>query len=275
MTGPLDRVQSWPATSSVAVINADGVIDQAGPDTPYAWASVTKLMTALAVLDAVQQGKVGLDDPAGPPGSTVRHLLAHTSGVGTDHDGVLAQPGRRRIYSNRGFELLAEFVAQRVGMDFRDWLAASVLQPLQLTGTTLEGSPAHGGRGPIADLAELGRELLRPTIIRGDLFAEATKPVFPGLSGVLPGFGRQESNDWGLGFELRDHKSPHWTGSRNSPQTFGHFGRSGSFLWVDPVAGLACAFLSDRNFGPWAGEAWPALSDEVLEAYAGRGSSAS
>jgi CubicO group peptidase (beta-lactamase class C family) len=87
---------------------------------------------------------------------------------------------------------------------------------------------------------------------------------FPGLVGVLPGFGRQEPNDWGLGFELRDAKSPHWTGSRNSPATFGHFGRSGTFLWVDPDAGLALACLTDLAFGDWASDAWPRLADDVL-----------
>jgi CubicO group peptidase (beta-lactamase class C family) len=77
---------------------------------------------------------------------------------------------------------------------------------------------------------------------------------------------RYDALDWGLGFELRDGKTPHWTGSRNSPETFGHFGGSGSFLWVDPVAGIALACLTDRRYGPWALEAWPALSDAVLEA---------
>ncbi len=56
-------------------------------------------------------------------------------------------------------------------------------------------------------------------------------------------------------------------GRRNSPATFGHFGRSGTFLWVDPVAGLGVGCLTDRPFGAWAGEAWPALSDAVLAAY--------
>ena len=68
-----------------------------------------------------------------------------------------------------------------------------------------------------------------------------------------------EPNDWGLTFELRDAKSPHWTGSRNSQRTFGHFGASGTFLWVDPDAGVACGVLTDRRFGDWAKEAWPAL----------------
>ena len=95
---------------------------------------------------------------------------------------------------------------------------------------------------------------------------------FPGLPGILPGFGRQEPNDWGLGFELRDGKSPHWTGGANAPETFGHFGRSGTFLWVDPVAGIALGALTDLAFGDWAIDAWPRLADAVLaEAAAPRG----
>jgi CubicO group peptidase (beta-lactamase class C family) len=86
------------------------------------------------------------------------------------------------------------------------------------------------------------------------------------LKGVLPGVGAFDPLDWGLGFELRDAKTPHWTGERNSPATFGHFGGSGTFVWVDPDAGLALAVLTDREFGPWALEGWPALSDAVLEA---------
>jgi CubicO group peptidase (beta-lactamase class C family) len=81
---------------------------------------------------------------------------------------------------------------------------------------------------------------------------------------VLPSFGRMEPNDWGLGFELRDAKSPHWTGTRNSPRTFGHFGASGTFLWVDSAAGVACGVLTDLEFGDWAKTAWPELSDAVL-----------
>ena len=73
-----------------------------------------------------------------------------------------------------------------------------------------------------------------------------------------------EPNDWGLTFELRDAKSPHWTGLHNSEWTFGHFGASGTFLWVDPAAGLGCGVLTDRQFGDWAKEAWPALSEAVL-----------
>ncbi len=266
----LDAVQDWPVTSAAAVVtNADGLLGSIGPvDEPYPWASVTKLVTALTVLTAVDRGEVRLDDPAGPPGATLRHLLAHASGLAPDGDTVLGLPGRRRIYSNRGIELAAKLVEARTGVAFADLLQQRVLEPLGMTGTVLAGSPSHAGHGPVADLARLGRELLRPTLVP-DLMPEATRPVFPGLSGVLPGYGRQDPNDWGLGFELRDGKSPHWTGTRNSRRTFGHFGQSGSFLWVDPELGLAGAALADRPFGDWAIAAWPPLADAVIAEFAG------
>jgi CubicO group peptidase (beta-lactamase class C family) len=120
--------------------------------------------------------------------------------------------------------------------------------------------------GTLTDLLAVGRELLEPSLVAPETLDEATTVAFPGLDGVLPGFGRMEPNDWGLGFELRAGKAPHWTGTRNSPRTFGHFGASGTFLWVDPDAGIACACLTDLDFGDWAREAWPRLSDAVLSA---------
>jgi len=267
-TSPLTQVEQWPVpTSAVAVVGATGVLDSHGPEQPFAWASVTKLLTALTVLSVVQDGLITLDEPCGPAGSTVRHLLAHASGVAPDSAEVMSAPARRRIYSNRGFEVLADHVAARTGEDFAALYDARVSGPLGLSGTRLEGSPAHGAHGPISDLATFGEELLAPTLIGKELMGEATRTAFAGLSGVLPGFGRQDPNDWGLGFEIRATKAPHWTGAGNSPRTFGHFGRSGSFLWVDPEAQLACAVLGDRDFGPWAAAAWPALSDDVLSAY--------
>jgi CubicO group peptidase (beta-lactamase class C family) len=53
-------------------------------------------------------------------------------------------------------------------------------------------------------------------------------------------------------------------GTRVSPRTFGHFGGSGTFVWVDPEARTACVALADREFGDWAKAAWPALSDAVV-----------
>jgi CubicO group peptidase (beta-lactamase class C family) len=229
---------------------------------------VTKLLTGLAALVALEEGTVDLDDPVGPPGSTLRHLLSHASGLPPEKGPPLMKPERRRIYSNYGIELAAEHVAERSGMPFAGYFRDAVVEPLGLSGS-LAGSPASGYRGPLDDLLRLGRELLAPTLVARETFDEATSVQFPGLAGVLPGFGRMEPNDWGLTFELRDAKSPHWTGSRNSPRTFGHFGAAGTFLWVDPDAGLACGVLTDREFGDWAIEPWPRFSDAVLLAVVG------
>jgi CubicO group peptidase (beta-lactamase class C family) len=272
VTGALGRVDGWPvATAAVAVVTDSGVVDSTGPqDEPLRWASVTKVLTALATWIAVEEGTVALDEPAGPHGSTIRHLLAHTSGLAFDTDAVIAVPGARRIYSNTGIEVLADAVGTRAGMPFGDYLRDGVLGPLGLTGTRCDGSPAAAAVGPVADLARLAAELRSPTLVSPATLAEASSVAFPGISGILPGFGRQDPNDWGLGVEVRGHKSPHWTPGTASPRTFGHFGQAGGFLWVDPDAGVACACLTDRDFGPWAAEAWPLLGADVLAAHGRR-----
>jgi CubicO group peptidase (beta-lactamase class C family) len=261
----LRGIEGWGAgTAAAGVARADGIVATRGPrDAELPWASVTKLLTGLAILVALEEGTVDLDEPAGPPGATLRHLLAHASGLQTDGEKPIAEPGRRRIYSNTGIEVAARLLEERAEMPFADYFTDAVVRPLGLAGR-LSGSPAHGFRGPLDDVLALGREFLRPTLVAPETLAEATTVQFPGLPGVLPGLGRMEPNDWGLTFELRDAKSPHWTGSRNSERTFGHFGASGTFLWVDPEAGVACGVLTDRRFGDWAKEAWPAFSDGVL-----------
>jgi CubicO group peptidase (beta-lactamase class C family) len=268
----LDQVGGWPvATAAVGVGDVNGVLGVRGPrDRILPWASVTKLLTASAVLVAAEEGIVELDEPAGPPGSSVRHLLAHASGLPLDGTRPIARPGARRIYSNSGYELLGALVAERAEMPFAEYLAGGVLEPVGLDATRLDGSPASAAAGPLDDLVAFGRALLAPRFLARETLAEATAVAFPGLVGILPGLGRRDPNDWGLGFELRDEKDPHWTGRRNSPRTFGHFGRSGTFLWIDPDAAVACACLTDREFGAWAKEAWPRLADAVLDELSSR-----
>jgi CubicO group peptidase (beta-lactamase class C family) len=257
----LRAIDDWGAAHAAAgaVHGGEIVATRGRPDLPLRWASVTKLLSGLAALVAVEEGTVDLDEPAGPPGSTLRHLLAHASGLPTG-----APPGRRRVYSNEAIEAAAQLVGERAGLPFEEYFRAAVVEPLGLRGS-LEGSPASEYVGPLDDLLALGRELLAPRLVAAETLAEATTVQFPGLAGVLPGFGRQEPNDWGLAFELRDGKSPHWTGSRNSPRTFGHFGQTGTFLWVDPDLGAACGLLTDKGFGEWAVDAWPRFNDAVIE----------
>jgi CubicO group peptidase (beta-lactamase class C family) len=266
--GVLAAVDGWGApTVAVAVVDADGVAASRGPlDAVLPWASVTKVATALVVLAGVERGVLALDDRAGPPGATVRHLLAHAAGYAFDGPGLVATPGRTRVYSNTGYEVAADRLADAAGRPFAALLDEWLLRPLGMDATRLAGPASQGMDGPVADLVVLARELLAPRVLAPDLVAAASSVAFPGLRGVLPGFGLQDPNDWGLGPEIRGRKAPHWTGSRNSPATFGHFGRSGTFMWIDPAALLALVCLTDRPFGAWAGEAWPSLSDAVLDA---------
>lgn len=263
----LAMIDDWPVpTAAAAVVRADGRVAGAhGPtDRPFPLASVTKPLAAYAALVAYEEGAIEFDEPAGPPGSTVRHLLAHTSGLAFDEDKVSAGPGTRRIYSNTGFEALGDHIAKATDIPFAEYLRQAVLEPLGMTATRLAGSPAKDGVSTVDDLVRFAAEVQAPRLLDPRTVLEAMTVTHPGLAGLLPGYGRQTPNDWGLGFEIRDGKSPHWTGSSSSPRTFGHFGQSGTFLWIDPDAGAACVALTDRAFGPWAIEAWPPFTDAVL-----------
>jgi CubicO group peptidase (beta-lactamase class C family) len=261
----LRQVDEWGAEHAAAVVLRGGAVDGDHGPRPHVfrWASITKLLTAYAALIAAEEGVIDLDEPAGPEGSTVRHLLAHASGLPFDERGPTSRVGQRRVYSNVGYETLAEHISARAEMPFDDYLSAGVLRPLGME-AQLRGSAAADVHGTLEDLAAFARELQRPTLIAPETLAEATTVQFPGLAGVLPDFGRFDPLDWGLGFELRDAKEPHWTGTRASPRTFGHFGGSGTFVWVDPEADVALGVLTDREFGDWAKKAWPKLSDAVL-----------
>lgn len=268
----LDALEDWPVpAAAAAVVGRSGVLASHGDtERQFALASVTKLLVARAAQIAIEEGAVDLDTAAGPPGSTVRHLLAHASGLAMDSDETLAKPGARRIYSNYGFGILAETVQRAAGIEFGRYLAEAVFEPLDMTATRLDGGAQAAGFGAtstVADLAAFAGDLLTPTTVSAQMHADATTVQFPGLNGVLPGYGQQRPNDWGLGFEIKDAKSPHWTGAKNSAASYGHFGQSGTLIWADPQVKLALVVLTDRDFGDWALPLWPALSDRVLAAY--------
>jgi CubicO group peptidase (beta-lactamase class C family) len=264
----LDAIDDWPVSAAAAAVIGPGGVLASHGDTErvFELASVTKPLVARAAQIAIEEGVVDLDTAAGPPGSTVRHLLAHASGLAMHSDRVLAKPGTRRIYSNYGFAVLAETLQQESGIEFGRYLTEAVCEPLAMATTRLDGGAEEagfGGTSTVADLAAFAGELLRPSTVSAQLHADAITVQFPGLDGVLPGYGVQRPSDWGLGFEIRDSKSPHWTGARNSPRTYGHFGQSGGFIWADPEIDLALVVLTDRDFGDWALDLWPAISDAV------------
>ena len=263
----LSTIDTWSAEhAAVAVVDAGGtVLGTYGPlDHVFLLASVTKPLVAYAALIAIEEGAVELDQSAGPPGATVRHLLAHTSGLAFDDHRTVAAPGTRRVYSSAGFEVLAATIQDNTGIPFPRYIKEAVFEPLKMTTAALNGSAGSGAVASCADLILFATELQAPTLVAAETLAEATSVVFPGLDGVLPGFGNQRPNDWGLGFEIRSNKCPHWTGDHNSPRTYGHFGAAGTFVWVDPDARLAAIALTDRPFDQWATEVWPPFNDAIL-----------
>ncbi|MGX7680705.1 serine hydrolase domain-containing protein [Jatrophihabitans sp. DSM 45814] len=277
MKDELSQLTSWPVPNcAAAVVGPVGVLAATGDlDHSFPLASVTKPLAALATLIAMEEGAVELDAPildhgiaAELPGITLRQLLSHASGIGPERRQRAASPGTRRIYSNAGFDVIGELLTTATEMPFGRYLDEAVFAPLAMRSSKLDGSPAKDGVSTVGDLTAVLSELLRPTGLLDDSTLKDLATVqFPGLSGVLPGYGSQSHNDWGLGFEIRDAKSPHWTSDRNSSRTYGHFGRSGTMFWVDPVAQLALVALSDRDFDEWAIAAWPELSDTVLDAF--------
>jgi CubicO group peptidase (beta-lactamase class C family) len=265
----LRQIDAWPVGFAAAgAVAAEGVVETRGDTARVVrLASVSKPVVALATMVAAEEGVVDLDEPAGPTGATVRHLLAHASGLPFEGAAPIAPPGRHRIYSNEAFRVLAAHLAERAEMPFAEYVRAAVCEPLGL-GLDPAGDPGSGMHASLADVVALARELLAPTLVAPETLAEMTSVQFPGLSGVLPDHGRFEPLDWGLGVQLNT-RPPSWMGTRTSPRAFGHFGGSGTFLWVDPEAGVALAALTDREFGEWAKEAWPTLSDGVLEDLSG------
>jgi len=261
----LRQIDEWPVEFAASgVVDPDGRISVRGDTTtPVRLASVSKPVAALATLVAAEEGVVDLDEPAGPPASTVRHLLAHASGLPFEGVEPIARPGHRRIYSNEAFRVLAEHVAGRAEMPFPDYVREAVCAPLGL-GLDATGDPGSGMHASLDDVLAIGRELLVPRLVAPETHDEMVAVQFPGLDGVLPDFGRFSPLDWGLGVELKGAKAPHWSGSRTSAQTFGHFGGSGTFVWVDPVLDRGVAALADREFDEWALAAWIPFNDALL-----------
>lgn len=259
-------VDAWPVEhAAVGFIDSRGNTHLHGDASRrYRLASVSKLMTAWAVLVAVEEGSVSLDDPVGHDDCTIRHLLAHAGGYGFDTAKPIISVAHKRVYSNTGYDLLADHVAEFVDMDFSRYVREAVFEPLGMSSAVLDGSAAKDMSCTAHDLALFAAELRDPRLVSRGTHAAATTPQFPELDGIVPGIGPFSPCPWGLGPELHGAKSPHWMPERASASTYGHFGGSGTFVWVDPVANVACFALTPRTFGDWAMSAWPEFGEAVL-----------
>jgi CubicO group peptidase (beta-lactamase class C family) len=139
---------------------------RARPDTVFLLASITKPMTAAAVMALVERGQLGLDDPVrkhlpemASGAITVRHLLTHTSGLPdmlpdnlelrrrhaplsafvaeACKAPLLFAPGAEVRYQSMGFLLAAEIAQRITRTPFREHLRRSLLAPLAMKDTSL------------------------------------------------------------------------------------------------------------------------------------------
>lgn len=257
------HLKSWPVDNVSAALVGKHDTTYGETERVYELASVTKLLSAYGVLMAIEEGAFELDTACGPKGATVRHLLAHASGVGFDSRKPQKGVEERRIYSSAGYEILAEFVEETTGIAFADYLQEGVFTPLGMKSAELYGSAGHGGRASLSDMQAFAAELLAPKLLSETTVGEAFSNQFGQLRGVVPGYGMQKPCPWGLGFEIKGQKTPHWTGDNMPEETVGHFGMAGTYLWV--AEGQAMVVLTDRQFGDWAKPLWQETNTKVWE----------
>jgi CubicO group peptidase (beta-lactamase class C family) len=163
----------WTAEAGLASVEAARRVE---PDTIFRAYSISKTVTAQAVLSLVADGKLALDDPVdehltafrlvpfeGSPQPTVRQLLTHTGGVSSQFEHWVEQvkpvaaqlgaewpcewaPGSSWAYSNGGYATLGQLVEDVSGQPFEDFVADRVLRPLGMEDSEYRSTNGLGER---------------------------------------------------------------------------------------------------------------------------------
>ena len=241
----------------------------------YKWASVSKLLAMHVFADAIVSGFISLDDQIDHPNIdnsvTLADLLSHSSGIKPELESPI-EPCTKRIYSNIAFDIAEQhlikklgpgFEGQSVGSLFNDGFKHDLNSSIEFS-----GSCAFTANGTFDDLILFLNEIRNPKLIDPSIFSLLTSPHNDGLPGILPGWGHQENNTWGIGYEIKGNKDPHWMGSLASEKSYGHFGMAGTFIFHDPVNNISVALQSAKDFGPWAKHIWPPLCKEIYNLFA-------
>jgi CubicO group peptidase (beta-lactamase class C family) len=139
---------------------------EATPDTPYRLASVTKPIAATLLMQLVQEGILGLNDPISDYGVELEsdgviqvwHLLTHTS------KGV---PGTRHDYDGDRYSRLGAIMEKATGESFGELLTERILEPLKMTNTA--PSYAQCALAEMATLPEADRRSRNEVRVNGSL----------------------------------------------------------------------------------------------------------
>jgi len=170
------------ADGQITTAGARGVAKLGGdtavtPDTPFVIGSISKSFTALAIMQLVEAGKVGLDSELSlyldefsgrPAGAiTVRQLLSHTSGFSTVQGNAghpeatggkddLARgverlagvtpayrPGEKWDYSNANYEILGRLIEVVSGREYQTYVASNILEPVGMDHSFVSDGKVH------------------------------------------------------------------------------------------------------------------------------------
>lgn len=226
----------------------------ATPRTPYPLASVSKLLTATAVLQLRDRGRLRLDDPVaehlpwfrlrtrdpGDPAITVRQLLTHTAGVPRDapfpyHTDVrypareewvasvpsldpVYPPETKWKYSNLGFAVLGEVVAAASGLPFDRYVRECVLHPLGMRHTTVRRPDGPGPATGYGRRMPDGTRGVRPPLDANGLTAAAgywsTVEDLARFASLQFGTGPAWGKQILNGSTLREMHRVHWLNER-------------------------------------------------------------
>jgi len=169
-----DKDQLVTATYGVTKLKGEEPVKDT---TSFEIGSLTKSMTAMAILQLVQQEVLTLDDLVvdhlpwfkigdGKLSSsiTIRQLLSHTSGLATNTHGVVwndverirpsiiesvkelknaklkEEPGEEFAYANMGYAILGAVIEEVTGQSYRDYISSHVFDPLQMGYTIIDHS---------------------------------------------------------------------------------------------------------------------------------------
>lgn len=208
------------------------------------------------------------------------------------------RPKTRVAYSNVGYMLLGIIVERITHQPFASALKTIVLDPLgiegyfgvepprrpariedvkKFTGTPFESyntlywrmraSPDGGLLTTAAGALQLIRVFLERErkFLHPETVTAATRNQVENLGGGMIEGLEWPYCPWGLGPELRDAKTPHWTPTAASPTSFGHIGASGCIVWADPIADISWAILGTKTTSnAWNQQGFSAIGNAIL-----------
>ena len=159
------HLAAWPGVAAAGLVTTEGEVAVAGAvEQPFPWVFGDQAAGLHDHAGRRERGTVALEDAAGPPGSSLAHLLAHASGLPFEgQERPWHPPGGAGLTPTPVWNRPPPSSRAAPGRVFREYLGSSG-NPADsgMRHTVVEGLPAHGGSGPLGDLLLLARELWRP-----------------------------------------------------------------------------------------------------------------